>query len=76
MAIKRAVGRPTKVDYRVMMKIAAALQHSASVSDACRYAQISRDTYYRYINTEPEFAETMRVAKANQYRLMSYLTLY
>lgn len=76
MAIRRNVGRPSKVDYRVMMRIAAALQHSASVADACRYAQISRDTYYRHVKNEPEFAKTMRVAKANQFRLMSYPTFY
>lgn len=76
MAVKRSVGRPVKIDYKVMMKLAAALQHSANVSDACRYAQISRDSYYRYMNSEPEFAKTMQVAKANQYKLMSYLTLY
>lgn len=76
MAVKRSVGRPLKVDYKVMMRLAAALQHSASISDACRYAQISRDSYYRHLKSEPEFAEVMRTAKANEYRLMSFLTLY
>lgn len=77
MAIKRAVGRPTKVDYRVIMKLADALQHSATVSDACRYAKISRTTYYHYLKNEQIFAEAMNTAKASQYRpAFSLLTPY
>ena len=73
--VKRVVGRPVKVDYKVMMKLADALQHSATVSDACRYAGISRDTYYRHLNNEPTFKEKMEIAKANQYRLVRFMTL-
>ena len=73
--VKRVVGRPVKVDYKVMMKLADALQHSATVSDACRYAGISRDTYYRHLNNEPTFKEKMEIAKANQSRLVSFMTL-
>lgn len=69
MAVKNAVGRPSKVNHKVMIKLADALQHSATVADACRYAGISRDTYYRYLNREPVFAETMHTAKADQYKL-------
>ena len=58
-----------------MNKIADALQHSATVSDACRVAGISRDTYYRYLNSEPVFKEKMETAKANQYKLISFMTL-
>jgi len=76
MVNKNAVGRPPKVNYKIVIKLADALQHSASVSDACRYAGISRDTYYRHFNNESVFAETMNTAKANQYKLMSFLTLY
>jgi ACT domain-containing protein len=76
MMIKKNTGRPIKVDYKTMMKIADALQHSATVSDACRYAGISRDTYYRYLNSEPVFKEKMETAKANQYKLISFMTLF
>jgi len=76
MLIKSAVGRPSKVNYKIIIKLSDALQHSASVSDACKYAGISRDTYYRHFNNESVFAEKMNDAKANQYRLMSFLTLY
>lgn len=52
MAIKKSIGRPLKVDYKVIIKLADAIQHNANVTDACRYAGISRDTYYRHLNTE------------------------
>lgn len=68
MKVKRAIGRPLKVNMRTVTKLADALQHSATVSDACRYAKISRTTYYYYLSNEPFFAEAMNTAKANQYR--------
>lgn len=76
MIIKKNLGRPPKVDVKTIVKLADALQHSFTVSDACRHAGISRDTYYRYLNTEPVFKEKMETAKANQYRLVSFMTLF
>lgn len=77
MAVKNTVGRPPIVSYRIILKLADALQHGATVSDACRYAGISRDTYYRLYNKEPVFAEKMNTAKANQHKLtFSLLTMY
>ena len=75
MNSKNAVGRPLKVNYKIMMKLADAVQHSASISDACRYAGISRDTYYRYLNSEPVFREKMETARADQYKLKNFLTV-
>ncbi|HEY0965030.1 MAG TPA: hypothetical protein VGE13_00950 [Candidatus Saccharimonadales bacterium] len=75
MTNKNTVGRPSKLNYTTMIKLADALQHSASISDACRYAGISRDTYYRHRKNEPIFAEMMNTAIANQHKLMfSFLT--
>lgn len=77
MAIKRPVGRLPKVNYRVIIKLADAIQHNASVTEACRYTGISRDTFYRHLHSEPVFAEKMAVAKDNQNKLvMSFLTTY
>lgn len=77
MAVKKAVGRPVKVDCKIIVKLADAIQHNASVTDACRYAGISRDTYYRHFNAEPVFAEKMATAKDNQNKLvMSFLTIF
>lgn len=76
MATKKAVGRPSKVGYRTIVKLADAIQHNASITDACRYARISRDTYYRHLKNEKVFAEKITEAKENRTKLvMSFLTI-
>lgn len=77
MPIKKAIGRPHKVDYRVMIKLADAIQHNASVTEACRFVGISRQTYFYYLNNNSVFREKMAAAKCNQDKLtMSFLTFY
>jgi len=77
MAVKNAIGRPNKVNYRVMIKVADAIQHNATISEACRYAGISRQTYWYYLNNNTVFREKMVIAKSNQNKLvMSFLTTY
>lgn len=77
MAIKKTIGRPLKVDYKIIIKLADAIQHNANITDACRYAGISRDTFYRHLNNEEVFAETMTKAKENQNKvLFSFLTVW
>jgi hypothetical protein len=77
MAAKKATGRPLKVDYRTIIKLADAIQHNTNITDACRYAGISRDTFYRHMNNEEVFAEKMATAKENQTKLvMSFLTVW
>lgn len=61
--IKKNIGRPPKVNYKVMSKLEDALENGANISNACNYASISRFTYYRYLNNEAVFAERMRTAK-------------
>ena len=75
MTAKKAIGRPLKVDYKIIIKLADAIQHNSNITDACRYAGISRDTFYRHLNSEEVFAEKMATAKDNQSKLiMSFLT--
>lgn len=77
MAAKKAVGRPLKVDYKIITKLADAIQHNTNITDACRYAGISRDTFYRHKNNEEVFAEKMSVAKDNQSKVVfSFLTVW
>lgn len=77
MVAKKATGRPSKINYRVIIKLADAIQHNATITEACRYSGISRDTYYRHLNTQRVFAEKMMVAKSNRDKLvMSFLTIY
>lgn len=76
MPIKNALGRPPKVNYKIIIKLADSIQHNATITEACRYAGISRDTYYRYLHNEPVFAKEMATAKNNQRKVvMSFLTI-
>ena len=76
MTVKKAVGRPLKVDTNVVSRLVTAIQTNSNITDACRYAGISRDTYYRYMNNEV-FAEKMAIAKENRSKLvMSFLTVW
>lgn len=76
-ATKKAVGRPLKVNFKIITMLADAIQHNTNITDACRYAGISRDTFYRHLNNEEVFAEKMATAKDNQTKLvMSFLTVY
>lgn len=77
MIAKNAVGRPIKVDAKVMTKLIAAIQTNSNVKDACSYAGISRQTYYFYMKKEAVFAEKMETAKNNRNKLMmSFLTVW
>jgi hypothetical protein len=76
MAAHKAIGRPPKVNYKIIIKLADAIQHNSNITDACRYAGISRDTYYRHLNNEL-FAEKMNTAKENQNKVVfSFLTSF
>lgn len=66
MAVKRAVGRPPKFNIKIMMKIADSVSHNYSIVDSCRYAGISRDTYYRHLKSESLFREKIAEAFENQ----------
>jgi ACT domain-containing protein len=75
--VKKAMGRPPKVSYRTFFMLADAIQHNASVTDACLHAKISRDTFYRYLNNDPVFTEMIITAYENQTKVvMNFLTPY
>lgn len=77
MVVKKAIGRPPKVNYRTIIKLADSIQHNSTVTEACRYAGISRDTFYRHLNNELVFAEKITTAFENQNKVvMSFLTTY
>ena len=76
MATPKAIGRPPKVNFKIIVKLADAIPHNSNITDACRYAGISRDTYYRHLRNEV-FAEKMATAKYNQNKVVfSFLTVY
>ena len=75
--MKKPLGRPQKLDYRIMMKLADSIQHNSTITEACRYSGISRDTFYRYMKKQPVFAEKMVEAKEYQNKMpMSFLTMF
>lgn len=77
MTAKNTVGRPLKVDAKVMTRLIAAIQTNSNIKDVCSYAGISRQTYYFYLNNESLFAEKMETAKSNRNKLMmSFLTVW
>lgn len=76
MAALKAVGRPPKVNYKIIIRLADAIQHNSNITDACRYAGISRDTFYRHLNNEEVFAEKMAIAKDDRNKVVfSFLTV-
>lgn len=74
--IKKNIGRPPKVNYKIMAKLEDALANGANVCEACKYAGISRDTYYRYLNEEEVFAKRMRMAYRKRGRIMLEAILF
>lgn len=75
MTTKKSIGRPPRMNYRVILKLADSIQHNATITEACRYAGISRDTYYRHMSNKV-FAEKMNTAKENQRKaVFSFLTI-
>lgn len=74
--VKKNMGRPPKVNYKVMTKLEDALRNGASVTEACNYASVSRDTYYRYLNTEDVFAKRMKVARSKSNRVLIEAILF
>lgn len=74
--VKKNIGRPPKVNYKVMARLSDALANGANVSEACNYANISRDTYYRYLNNEDIFAERMKVARSMRRKFLVEAILF
>jgi molybdenum-dependent DNA-binding transcriptional regulator ModE len=76
MTAKKAVGRPPKVNYKIMIKLADAIQHNATITEAAKYAGISRSVYYYHLNNNEVFAEKMVTAKENQNKLVMSFPTY
>ena len=53
----RRTGRPTKMTSDVVRKLEHAFAVGASDVEACYYADISRDTLYRWIKENPHFSD-------------------
>lgn len=77
MSYQKSAGRPSKINYKIIAKLIDSIEHNSTISEACRYAGISRDTYYRHLKTNSVFAEKMSLAKNNQNKpVFSFLTSF
>lgn len=68
-------GGPSKVNHRTIIKLTDLIQHNATIAEACRYAGISRSTYFYHMRNEV-FAEKMAVAKDNQKKVIFSFSTY
>lgn len=76
MAIKKAIGRPQNITMRIVIILADAISHNTNITDSCRFAGISRSSFYHYLKHNQLFAERMAKAKENQTKVsMSFWTI-
>lgn len=66
MTYRRVLGRPTKLNIRTLLKLTDALRNNYNVTDSCKWAGISTNTYYRHLNNDMVF--TARVNHAIESR--------
>ena len=64
--IKKTISNRHKITYLTLVNIADDIQRNNTVAEVCRKNGISRDTFYRYLNNEPEFTEI--IIKAYEYQ--------
>lgn len=64
--IKKTISNRHKITYLTLINIADDIQHNNSVAEVCRKNGISRQTFYHYLNNEPEF--TQLIIKAYEYQ--------
>lgn len=62
------MGRPRKITKEVVGKLEYAFMKGFNISEACDYAEISRDTYYEKLKQSKEFSDKMERAKTNLQR--------
>ena len=66
MPIKNAVGRPPKLNFKIINKLSDSISHNYNISDSCKFAKISRSSYYHYLNNNSVFADEMELARKKQ----------
>lgn len=62
---KNVGGRPTVVTPEVISKLEKAFAMGSSVTEACFYADISRQVYYQYINSHPDLKDRVKRLQSN-----------
>jgi hypothetical protein len=57
------MGRPTVMTEFNLRKLEQAFMFDCTVSEACLYADISRDTYYAFIQKYPDFSDRFKALR-------------
>lgn len=65
---KKKAGRTSKYSETIVSKLELAFKNDFNVSQACDYANISRDTYYKWLEEKKGFSDRMEAAKSNLIR--------
>lgn len=60
---KSNAGRPTVMTETTLGKLEEAFAYDATIEEACFYADINPDTYYRYVKEHPEFSERVKALR-------------
>lgn len=76
MKIQKTIGRPPKVTYTTMLRLADAIQHNSTITEACRWSGISTTTFFYYMRNSEVFAEKMQTAKQNQNKVVFSFSTY
>ncbi|MCA9318139.1 hypothetical protein KDA06_00685 [Candidatus Saccharibacteria bacterium] len=59
-----------------MLRLADAIQHNSTITEACRWTGISRTTFFYYMRNNEVFREKMDAAKENQNKVVfSFFTI-
>ncbi len=58
------IGRPTDMTPNTVTKLMAAFNNGYNVTEACYYAGISKQTYYRWLKEDEDFSDFMERAKS------------
>jgi hypothetical protein len=62
MAMNNPVGRPTKLNIKTLLKLTDSLRNNYNITDSCKWAGISTNTFYRHMNTDMAFAARVNYA--------------
>lgn len=67
MRIKK-IGRPSKITPSIVRKLEEAFQHGSTVTEACFFSGISRETYYAHYKVDVQFSD--RINRSRSWLIM------
>ena len=62
------MARPKKISDNIVRKLEYAFSKGLNITEACNHAEITRDTYYRWIDEIEGFSDKMERAQTNLQR--------